>query len=144
MTIRVAMTVPSGRTGGIARYGWNLLAALRRRDDLELVPIADRAVLDDLGPFGRDGIVVPGGFCWQGKTYDSLSTIAKKVAGITWNGPRFFGLRSKKQADADTSVSARKDKAADVALAVPTEPVRRRVERQSSLRSLSSRSEASA
>lgn len=89
-------------------------------------------------------LVVPGGFCWQGKTYDSLSTIAKKVAGITWNGPRFFGLRSKKQADADTSVSARKDKAADVALAVPTEPVRRRVERQSSLRSLSSRSGASA
>ena len=41
-------------------------------------------------------LVVPGGFCWQGKTYASLSTIAKRITGISWNGPRFFGLRSKK------------------------------------------------
>jgi hypothetical protein len=38
-------------------------------------------------------LAVPGGFCWQGKTYDSLSTIAKKITGTSWNGPRFFGLR---------------------------------------------------
>jgi hypothetical protein len=44
-------------------------------------------------------LVVPGGFCWQGKTYDSLSTIAKKITGTSWNGPRFFGLRSKKMHD---------------------------------------------
>ena len=41
-------------------------------------------------------LVVPGGFCWQGKIYDSLSTIAKTIAGTSWNGPRFFGLRSRK------------------------------------------------
>ena len=41
-------------------------------------------------------LVVPGGFSWQGKTYDSLSTIAKKITGTSWNGPRFFGLREKK------------------------------------------------
>ena len=40
--------------------------------------------------------VVPGGFCWQGKTHDSLSTIARMITGTTWNGPRFLGLRSKK------------------------------------------------
>jgi hypothetical protein len=40
-------------------------------------------------------LVVPGGFCWQGKTYDSLSTIAKTITGTSWNGPRFFGLREK-------------------------------------------------
>jgi hypothetical protein len=44
-------------------------------------------------------LVVPGGFCWQGKTYASLSTIAKKITGTGWNGPRFFGLRSKKMPD---------------------------------------------
>ena len=44
-------------------------------------------------------LVVPGGFCWQGTTYDSLSTIAKKITGTSWNGPRFFGLRSKKMDD---------------------------------------------
>jgi hypothetical protein len=41
-------------------------------------------------------LAVPGGFCWQGKTYDSLSTIAKTITGTSWNGPRFFGLRSKR------------------------------------------------
>ena len=41
-------------------------------------------------------LVVPGGFCWQGKTYDSLSTIAKTITGTSWNGPRFFGLRSRR------------------------------------------------
>jgi hypothetical protein len=44
-------------------------------------------------------LVVPGGFCWRGKTYDSLSTIAKTITGTGWNGPRFFGLRSKKMHD---------------------------------------------
>jgi hypothetical protein len=40
-------------------------------------------------------LVVPGGFCWQGKTYDNLSKIATRITGVSWNGPRFFGLRSK-------------------------------------------------
>jgi Protein of unknown function (DUF2924) len=44
-------------------------------------------------------LVVPGGFCWQGKTHHSLSTIAKTITGTSWNGPRFFGLRSKKLYD---------------------------------------------
>jgi hypothetical protein len=40
-------------------------------------------------------MVVPGGFCWRGEVYASLSAIARKIGGGTnWNGPRFFGLRS--------------------------------------------------
>lgn len=35
-----------------------------------------------------------GGFVWQGKTYDSLSAIAREITGSRWNGPRFFGLRT--------------------------------------------------
>jgi hypothetical protein len=42
-------------------------------------------------------LAVPGGFSWQGKTYDNLSTIAKKITGTSWNGPRFFGLREKRK-----------------------------------------------
>lgn len=45
----------------------------------------------------HDVLVVPGGFCWRGKTYDSLSTIAKTITGTSWNGPRFFGLRKKRK-----------------------------------------------
>ncbi|WP_082767099.1 DUF2924 domain-containing protein [Bosea sp. PAMC 26642] len=38
-------------------------------------------------------VIVPGGFLWNGETHPSLSTLAKRITGTTWNGPRFFGLR---------------------------------------------------
>ena len=80
-------------------------------------------------------LVVPGGFCWQGKTYDSLSTIAKKITGVTWNGPRFFGLRSKKQ-EADDAVAPAGE------LVPPPADGQRRRGRRSSLQSLVSGSGA--
>jgi hypothetical protein len=45
-------------------------------------------------------MVLDGGFAWQGRSYRSLSEIAKAITGTKWNGPRFFGLREKKQAEA--------------------------------------------
>ena len=33
-------------------------------------------------------------------TYASLSTIARAITGTAWNGPRFFGLRTRRQRDA--------------------------------------------
>lgn len=32
------------------------------------------------------------GFVFDGKTYGSLSAIAKRITGAHWSGPRFFGL----------------------------------------------------
>ena len=45
-------------------------------------------------------MVVDEGYAWEGTTYDSLSKIAHAITGTKWNGPRFFGLRDKKQAEA--------------------------------------------
>jgi hypothetical protein len=53
-------------------------------------------------------LVVPGGFCWQGASYDSLSTIARTITGTSWNGPRFFGLRSKRTHDQEEDPTARR------------------------------------
>ena len=39
--------------------------------------------------------VVDGGFEWRGKTYLSLSSVAKAITGTNWNGHRFFGLKAK-------------------------------------------------
>ena len=36
--------------------------------------------------------VTDGGFVMSGETFDSLSSIAKKITGAHWSGPRFFGL----------------------------------------------------
>lgn len=38
-------------------------------------------------------VVAADGFRWEGKTYPSLSAIARTATGTRWNGPRFFGLR---------------------------------------------------
>lgn len=37
-------------------------------------------------------MVVEGGFIWRGKTWRSLSSIAREMTGTRWSGPRFFGL----------------------------------------------------
>lgn len=43
-------------------------------------------------------IVLEDGFAYAGKTYGSLSEIARQITGARWNGPRFFGLRSDNRA----------------------------------------------
>jgi Protein of unknown function (DUF2924) len=45
-------------------------------------------------------MVHDGGFVWEGRPYGSLSEIAKLITGSKWNGPRFFGLRAKKDVEA--------------------------------------------
>lgn len=38
-------------------------------------------------------MVLQDGFAYEGKSYASLSEIARAITGARWNGPRFFGLR---------------------------------------------------
>lgn len=50
--------------------------------------------------------VAPDGFSWQSQTYASLSTIARKITGTNWNGPRFFGLRENRSDPTETATAA--------------------------------------
>ena len=34
------------------------------------------------------------GYIWNGRTWRSLSAIAKEITGTKWSGPRFFGVAS--------------------------------------------------
>lgn len=43
-------------------------------------------------------MVLESGFAWNGRTYESLSKVARAITGTNWNGPRFFGLREKRTA----------------------------------------------
>jgi len=36
---------------------------------------------------------VDGGYSYRGKTFRSLSAVAKEITGAKWSGPRFFGLK---------------------------------------------------
>lgn len=47
-------------------------------------------------------LVLDTGFAWRGKTYQSLSAIARAITGARWNGWTFFGLkRQSKEAPAN-------------------------------------------
>lgn len=39
------------------------------------------------------------GFLYEGKTYGSLSVIAREITGTPWSGPVFFGLKKAKTAE---------------------------------------------
>jgi Protein of unknown function (DUF2924) len=47
--------------------------------------------------------ILADGFEWEGKTYPSLSSVAKAITGTNWNGRRFFGLKAKVQPAAGAS-----------------------------------------
>ena len=42
--------------------------------------------------------ILDNGYRFDGKTYPSLTTIAKRITGTHWSGPRFFGLTPKRKA----------------------------------------------
>lgn len=41
-------------------------------------------------------LVSDGAFEWEGRTYRSLTQIAREVTGAHWSGPRFFGMRPRR------------------------------------------------
>jgi hypothetical protein len=54
--------------------------------------------------------VLADGFVYDGDTYSNLSEIAGLITGTRWNGPRFFGLRSKIHENDETAASNRSDR----------------------------------
>jgi hypothetical protein len=67
-------------------------------------------------------MVLADGFAHDGKTFSNLSEIAGLITGTRWNGPRFFGLRSKVQDSNEPTVPDRPQGAKRKAEAVPARP----------------------
>ena len=65
------------------------------------------------------------GFAYDGKTFSNLSEIAGLITGTRWNGPQFFGLRSKTQDDIAPKTSDRSDGAKE--RSDPAAPARSRL-----------------
>ena len=95
------------RHGGLAKpFARELDRLLARviQDDMTGAPAAPQTPLPRTGTVlvrewrgvTHDVTVVENGFLWNGKTHQSLSTIARTITGTHWNGPRFFGLRATK------------------------------------------------
>lgn len=91
----LAHELQTRRHGGLSRKA---KAALTREGDAPVKPIAPT-----LQPGGRllrewNGVthvvdVTEAGFKWRGKSWRSLSAIAREITGAHWSGPRFFGLK---------------------------------------------------
>lgn len=89
-------------------YGGLDRETLRRIDELGRRLAGGKSLLPSTGdvlPIGtiltRDWrgtqhkvIAVESGFAHEGKTYASLSEVARAITGTHWSGPRFFGLEA--------------------------------------------------
>jgi Protein of unknown function (DUF2924) len=63
-------------------------------------------------------MVLADGFAYEGDVYSNLSEIAVLITGTKWNGPRFFGLRSKTQGNDEPAAPDPSDGAKRTAEAV--------------------------
>ncbi len=105
--------------GGLKPRLRKLLAASSRGDGPppRQVKVGSVSVREHQGEL-HEVLVVPDGFCWRGEAFASLSIIARRITGTSWNGPRFFGLRCGEEAPAaDAGAPARA--AADPRAAAP-------------------------
>jgi hypothetical protein len=63
------------------------------------MPMAGTRLVREWNGVEHTVTVLRDGFEWQGRTYKSLSAIARAIAGTRWNGWRFFGLREMKRGE---------------------------------------------
>ncbi len=91
--------------GGDPAYDQRLRAELARLRPGRK-PVVDRpryragAMLEKVWQGRRHHVeVMTNGYRWEGKTFPSLSAVARAITGARWNGPRFFGLRANDKAE---------------------------------------------
>ncbi|HZP08274.1 DUF2924 domain-containing protein [Methyloceanibacter sp.] len=99
----IAYRIQELRYGGLSKATSRKLAALvqARRSDGEITPeVAQRIragarLVREWNGRTHSITVEEDGFTYAGRTYRSLSAIARDITGARWSGPRFFGLVSK-------------------------------------------------
>jgi hypothetical protein len=80
--------------GGLDRESLGFLDAFTRHDGSPRRRLKPGTVLvRDYHGQRHTVTVAADGFAWQGRTYASLSAIARAITGTAWSGPRFFALR---------------------------------------------------
>src|SRR5215470_7540221 len=70
--------------------------SLARLDQRRFAPPPGTVLVREWDRRSHRVMVVPDGYAWNGKTFDSLSQVALAITGTKWSGPRFFGLRDKR------------------------------------------------
>ena len=63
-------------------------------------PLAGTRLVREWNGVEHDVTVCPDGYEWQGQKFKSLSAVARRITGTSWNGFTFFGLRARQGARA--------------------------------------------
>lgn len=87
------------RAGGLSRKAQQRLkqAAAKRTETRPAHP-GTRLVREHGGVSHVVTIAADGAIVWNGRTWRSLSEVARAITGTRWSGPAFFGLRQKVKA----------------------------------------------
>lgn len=56
-------------------------------------PVAGMRLAREWAGQRHEVVVIESGVVYEGVTFRSLSSVARHITGMSWNGPRFFGLR---------------------------------------------------
>jgi Protein of unknown function (DUF2924) len=100
----IAYRIQELRYGGLSKVTRRKLAALvqARRSDEEIAPesapriSAGARLVREWSGRAHTVMVEEDGFTYAGRSYRSLTAIAREITGARWSGPRFFGLVPKK------------------------------------------------
>jgi hypothetical protein len=71
---------------------------IKRRIRTDIKPITGTRLLREWQGVEHVVTVTADGFEWQGRPYQSLSSIARAITGTRWNGWIFFGLKNRRSA----------------------------------------------
>ena len=108
LTRAVAYRIQEQARGGLKASTRRLLVRLgndaRDKQPLKLEPVtaasAGTVLVRDWHGTAHEVRVLDRGVLYKRKRYRSLTEVAKLITGAHWNGPRFFGLRSKRRQEA--------------------------------------------
>ena len=89
----LAYAIQEEQLGGLSRELRKLLSSPDAANEAPRRIKPGSVIVREYAGARHEVFVVEDGFSWQGKTYPSLSAIAKEITGTRWNGWRFFGLR---------------------------------------------------
>jgi len=107
LEIRIGYRIQELSYGGLSRDTRRMLDALA--DEIEgktpsratvgdpRSPVAGTRLVREWQGVEHTVTVLTAGFEWEGRTYKSLSAIARAITGVQWNGWRFFGIRESRR-----------------------------------------------
>lgn len=94
----LAYELQARKRGGLRKRTWSALQALIANGTSEgpakVATTGTRLVREWNGVRHVVDVTKEGAF-YRGKTYRSLSAVAREITGARWSGPRFFGLQRK-------------------------------------------------